>query len=532
VKTQPKTLTQTYQTRVILDDDQSALLKTMATVLSQVERSLFADLMQKKSINTLKSEYIKRFDITARHFNACRVLVEGKIRSIQALQKENFSNLNEQINHLEKKIQKISTSTKKSRLIDQKKKLANTIAKRNDLQQMIESDKVSLCFGTKKLFRAQFHLEKSGFSSHEEWKNAWNQKRNSEFFTLGSKDESGGNQTCTPFLAENGKIDLRIRLPNMLDSTSKHLWIRGIEFAYGQDELVAAIRENEIRNHLQKTGDIAFKELGKAISFRFLIEEKGVRIFAITDLSARAINSKLELGVIGVDINNDHLAISETDRFGNLVETKTIPLVLYGKSSNQSKALIGDACKQIVEFALERKKPMALEELDFQNKKRGLKENKVQYRRMLSSFAYNQIIKGIGSQAFKKGIEIGHVNPAYTSMLGQIKYSKKYGISVHHAAALCIARRMQKFSEKLPRQTKVPTRRGTHMNFSVPVRNQKKSQMSYHREVGKKLQAAHAEHFLETKRLSSSPGKEAFASNNPKIAGEIPARESLAELLG
>jgi len=142
------------------------------------------------------------------------------------------------------------------------------------------------------------------------------------------------------------------------------------------------------------------------------------------------------------------------------------------------------------------------------------------------------IIKGIGSQAFKKGIEIGHVNPAYTSMLGQIKYSKKYGISVHHAAALCIARRMQKFSEKLPRQTKVPTRMGTHMNFSVPVRNQKKSQMSYHREVGKKLQAAHAEHFLETKRLSSSPEKGAFASNNPKIAGEIPARESLAELLG
>lgn len=530
--TKDKVLTQTYQTRVVLDDHQLSALKNTATLLSQVERSLFSDLMQKKPINTLKSEYIKKYGITARHFNACRVLVEGKISSVATTQKERLADLNDTIDELEQKIIKISSSKNQFKLYGVKKSLAKCTAKKTGLQYLVDSERVALCFGTKKLFNAQFHLEKNGFASHKEWKEAWENKRNSEFFTLGSKDESGGNQTCTPFLEANGMISLRIRLPDALVQEDKYLWIKEVKFAYGQNELISAIRENEARNHLQKNKDNAFKLMGRAICFRFLFDEKGLRLFATVNLPERTVVSKLSLGAIGVDINNDHLAISETDRFGNIVSLKNIPLVLYGKSSNQTKALIGDACKQVIEFALEKKKPVALEELNFQTKKKSLKENRVAYRRMLSSFAYNQIIQGIESQAFKNGIEVRHVNPAFTTMIGKINYAGKYGISVHHAAALCIARRMQGFSENLSRQTKVPTGKGTHMAFSVPVRNRKKSQMSYFKEVGKKLRATHVEYFLEIKNLSSTSSKGVFASNSPKIVGECPARESLTALLG
>ena len=48
-------------------------------------------------------------------------------------------------------------------------------------------------------------------------------------------------------------------------------------------------------------------------------------------------------GAIGVDINSDHLAVSETDPHGNWVSSWRIPLVTYGKSRGQASALIGEA---------------------------------------------------------------------------------------------------------------------------------------------------------------------------------------------
>jgi hypothetical protein len=55
-----------------------------------------------------------------------------------------------------------------------------------------KSGQVHLCFGSKKLFRAQFHLEENGFQSHEEWKQAWSEARSRQFFIIGSHDETAG----------------------------------------------------------------------------------------------------------------------------------------------------------------------------------------------------------------------------------------------------------------------------------------------------------------------------------------------------
>ena len=57
------------------------------------------------------------------------------------------------------------------------------------------------------------------------------------------------------------------------------------------------------------------------------------------------------MGAIGVDLNTDHLAVSEIDRFGNFVRSYKIPCVTYGKPTNQRKAIIGDAVKEVVEIA-------------------------------------------------------------------------------------------------------------------------------------------------------------------------------------
>ena len=54
------------------------------------------------------------------------------------------------------------------------------------------------------------------------------------------------------------------------------------------------------------------------------------------------------------------------------------------------------------------------------------------------------------SKSLKYGIAVTFVNPAYTSQAGKVKYMGRYGMSIHEAASLTIARRGMGFSERLP----------------------------------------------------------------------------------
>lgn len=91
-----------------------------------------------------------------------------------------------------------------------------------------------------------------------------------------------------------------------------------------------------------------------------------------------------------------------------------------------------------------------MEKLDFKQIKATLREKGTSYARMLSSFAYSSILTHLKSRAQKQGIALKEINPAYTSIIGRVKFCKRYGLSIHHAAALVIARRFFRFSEQPP----------------------------------------------------------------------------------
>mgnify|MGYP006342526681 FL=1 len=90
-----------------------------------------------------------------------------------------------------------------------------------------------------------------------------------------------------------------------------------------------------------------------------------------------------------------------------------------------------------------------IENLDFSKKKEELKAGINKKRNVqLSSFSYAKIKTLIKARARDAGIEVLEVNPAYTSVIGKAKYSKRLGISVHRAAAYVIARRGMNKKEK------------------------------------------------------------------------------------
>ena len=106
----------------------------------------------------------------------------------------------------------------------------------------MEHDKANkiarICFGSKRLFKRQFNLDANNIDNHAQWQKKWKAARNNQFYLIGSKDETAGNQSCVATLAENGHLNLRVRLPDWLvGEHGKYIYINDVHFAYGHDEI-------------------------------------------------------------------------------------------------------------------------------------------------------------------------------------------------------------------------------------------------------------------------------------------------------
>ena len=462
----------TWQTRLALSAELTVLLDAYAALYGKVERTLFAELAAgRKSKTDLKREYLQRFGITARQFNAIRIGLEGKVRSIQERQPTLIKELGQRIARAKATLSTLRSMTtgtpeqcvRRANKIHQKmRRLACLEHKYASQQADRKTGKVRLCFGSKRLFHAQFALEANGYASPADWRADWQASRASEFMLVGSKDETCGNQSAQLNRHDGGAFLLKLRLPNALGKTA----VLSLTLPHGAEHIVEALTLNQ------------------ALTYRFVRDASGWRLFISADLSERRRTSSRQAGAIGVDINADHLAVADLDRHGNIVAVERIPLCTYGKTPAQAMALIGDACKPIIERAKHSGKPVALEKLDFAKKKTGLEGQEARYARMLSSFAYSKIVQTLKARAFDAGIEVIAVNPACTSIIGRHKFARRYGISNHQAAAASIGRRADHRSESPNRHM------GDQVTFALPVRNRAKHVWSFWREVARK-EAAH-----------------------------------------
>ncbi|CAB4242536.1 transposase [Methylacidimicrobium sp. AP8] len=487
----------TYQTRLRLTHEQTSCLDAYTALYGRAQRTLFARMRAGVSINELKRSFLRRFGLTARQFNAIRVELEGKIASIRERRPELIEEAKWRIRKAEEAVGRLEKKHPGSNVVHQKKRrLAVLRAKLEALLADQESGRVRLCFGSRRLFRKQFALEENGYASHADWKKDWQAERSSQCFVLGSKDETSGNQSCQAAVAPDGSLRLRLRLPDGLGSTSKHLVLEGVRFAYGQDAILRALSASRIVTGTTKTGMLARKREGSAVSYRFVRDRKGWRVFASVEAQPVLLRTSHLAGAIGIDMNEDHLAVAETDRFGNLVEIRRIGLhLLYGKSEEQAKAAIGDACRQIARACAESGKPLVIERLDLRKRRAELEAVDCVRARSLSSFAYAKTIAMLKAASFRAGVEVVEINPAYTSVIGAVNHARRHGIGSHQGAAYAIARRGLGLSERPSvREAVVPTRNGGHLTFALPARNRAKHVWSFWADVRKRLKAAHAAH--------------------------------------
>ncbi|MCS6782182.1 MAG: hypothetical protein NZ482_03225 [Gloeomargarita sp. SKYG98] len=540
-------LTLSYQARIATSSEQHQVLSAYAELFGRVERSLFAAVVAGRDKNQIKREFLQRFGITARQFNSARVELEGRLRAVKERQATQVEQLPQKI----RQAQQIIKKEKRRFVLHQKqRRLARLQSQLARLEADRRSGKIRLCFGSNSLFRQQFALAANGYRSHAEWLADWRLSRSRQFFVLGSQDETAGNVSCQAVPEADGMFTLYLRVPDALvqrfanclspglQQRGKKVYLKltGIRFAYGQDQIVQALQGVKVRTTTCRS-KATTKRIGTPVNYRFIRDERGWRVMVSVEPMPPEPVTNRAAGAIGVDINADHLAVTEMDRYGNWVSSWRLDLDLDGKTAGQKQAVILEACAQVARLAAEKGKPLVVEELDFQRKRAQLESESPRRCRQLSSFAYRKILTGLKSAALRAGVEVCEVNPAYSTVIGAVNYARKLGISPHLAAALVLARRVLRLSERPVGQgTVIVPWRGGHVTFSLPARNREKHVWSFWREVAR-AQAAVVPQSLGRASLrlppvgDDRPPGHLLADTWPECSSDLPVGVRHAPLL-
>ncbi len=305
----------------------------------------------------------------------------------QAIHKHNLKN-NDIINYVKKNYMK----TLNQRYIKDAALLAS----------IIQNDRV--IFGSKKLWKKYINKTIS--------KSQWTELRNNKLYSRGDRSTKGNpNIRC-----ENNIVKIN-------DPTCNRKWIEGKLF----------IPKKWINfNH-------------ECYDARIIYINNKFKIKISYEIFPPKIISFISNGVIGIDINSDGIAVSNINYDGNLLKHFYIKKqrLLYA-SKNKKENDINILAKEIVQYAINVKKPIVLENLFFKYQKSKNKK----LNRVKNNFCYRKIINAIKNRSNKFGIEIIEVNPAFTSILGQLKYKDMYSLNRHSAASLVIARRGLGIKEK------------------------------------------------------------------------------------
>jgi len=543
-----------------------AQLDSVVVLHNTIKRKIYKDIISyyiknqvnelpKTIVNQFKQDYQLKYNINARQYNSIYAELNGQISSVLELNKsyledtkdkiesltkaikskqKTLDNLVKKINNKKYKHNKVddsNLSNLKDKLYYLKQKLNKTNLKLIELNDIEKTGNPHLCFGSNKLFKQQFQINSNNnltqFKTHADWRKAWIESRNKSFVLIGSSDETLGNTNCQIKYVSNNIYELKVNI-NPKEPKLKDRYISfQIEVHNDKYNLI----QQAIINNLGKD-----KSKYQALTYRFYKDKNSYKVFISLDKSKqqRKIISNKQLGTIGIDINANHLSITEVDRFGNLLKSWDLALNLKDKTSKQSLDNIACAMKKITDYAVKVNKPIVIEKLNFSQKKSQLKSGyDKKYNVMLSSFAYNKIIELTKSRSFDKGIEVIEVNPDYTSKIGKFKYQNKYKLTTHQAASFVIARRGLLSYEKIlevknkngdiknktiticNKEKTISNRCSKYYSFELPVRTIQRKENIYWKEV--------EQNYLKAKkhRLTLKKKKRTLILDNVNLSREI-----------
>jgi IS605 OrfB family transposase len=308
-------------------------------------------------------------------------------------------------------------------------------------------------FGGKRLFEK---LCKNHFTGklRERLKKQWREIRQGTLISIGSKEDKGNRLMRFEDLDE--QLHLRITIGNREfiyakvlrePSNNKDKWITF---------MIMLLESKQTKSFFPYTVELKLRngEVYGSVSFEIPTPE---------------VKYTKENGVIAIDTNASpvHLAIAEVSKTGELLSYQTISLHhLLGLSQNSKDHQEWILAHQIVNLAIEKGKAIAVENLKKLRKgKHG--DGKAKLRKRLHQWNAKKFLQKLKRVAMLKGVEVIEVHPAYTSVIGMLKYAPQLSIDKDIAGAYVIGRRASGFKEDTPENYEKLLKDKAYLEFAL-----------------------------------------------------------------
>lgn len=212
-----------------------------------------------------------------------------------------------------------------------KSKVLKISSLHKELQQLESKSRLHICFGSRKLFNAQYHLEENGYYDHSQWLEDWRAKRSGRFYCVGKSQLGGGTMMKVFFAEQEGKYRLDITVPRPLI----HKW--GVKVSVGFE---VSDREGRYRR-----GDLNYAlECLKPITTQvFRREHKNNQwyIHLTTYVQHVPVVHNIKRGCLGIDFNASSLSLTYVKPDGNIAWCQELPY--QWKNADQRSARHQDA---------------------------------------------------------------------------------------------------------------------------------------------------------------------------------------------
>ncbi|NEQ74011.1 MAG: IS200/IS605 family element transposase accessory protein TnpB [Okeania sp. SIO2C9] len=326
-------------------------------------------------------------------------------------------------------------------LLGLKSKIQKIKCLKRKLKKLKNTERLHICFGSKRLFNAQHNLAENGYKTQEEWGVDWIKKRSGRCLCVGKSQPGGGTMLKVfPLQQEEGLYQLQVQLP------------RPLQDKYGQKiQLEFSVSDRDGRYRATDL-DYAINSL-KPITiqiFRREHKQDNWYVHLSTYVPEIPVVHTRKNGCLGIDFNAESISVAYVKWDGNIEYLEEIPYKWKNQTTGQRQASMRNIVSQIVKLAEFFECAIAIESLNFSKKKSKMSEESKVYNEMLSNLSTAIFREAILSRCRRFGVELIKVNPAFTSVIGMINYMAKYGLNSGTAAALVIGRRALKLSEKIP----------------------------------------------------------------------------------
>ena len=393
----------------------------------------------KSRYNTyLQNEY----GIVSRTANSIIYDAQGRFNALKELKEYERKQLERKIKHLEDVvIPKLVEQRKKNSVklqggvsvsqVQQRNLRLRVVAKRSRLNRLkqklktleyqLKSGRLKLCFGTQRLLK-QDHRK-------------FIEQRDSQMTFIGAKEETACNHNLQlTYNRRSNQFLIRLRKD-----------FGGYKSAKGDDRY--AYGKVYFNHHKAQIVSI-LRSKNSPLSYR-IVKRNGRYYFYCTfefQVGNEGLVTRSSYGTIGLDFNKGFVTLSETNRYGHLVQTQFMSYRF--KSGSKTKADLQKIANHVVKLALRTGKDVCIENLDFRATK-SKTEAKIgrKYNDMLHSLAYREFSKVMESVAYRNRVELHKVNPEWTSWLAERIYCKPMKLNIHTGASYVIARRGQGYKD-------------------------------------------------------------------------------------